>query len=85
METHCPRIGSADAAETKGGCRVSNFGQFDRERYPSRVLHQLLGSSPALAAVREELARLFARLKASPKRLPPVNPDLRLVQDLLAG
>ena len=36
------------------------------------MLDQLLGSSPVLAAVREELARLFARLAASPKRLPPV-------------
>ncbi len=36
------------------------------------MLHQLLGASPALAAVREELARLLARPTASPKRLPPV-------------
>ena len=36
------------------------------------MLHQLLGASPALAAVREELARLLARPAASPKRLPPV-------------
>ena len=36
------------------------------------MLDQLLGASPLLAAVREELARLFARLSASPKRLPPV-------------
>lgn len=41
-------------------------------RYDSHVLDQLLGASPVLAAVREELARLFARLAASPKRLPPV-------------
>src|SRR4030095_6579454 len=38
----------------------------------NEVLHQLLGASPVLAAVREELARLFARLAASAKRLPPV-------------
>ena len=36
------------------------------------MLQQLLGASPAVAAVSEELARLLARLTASPKRLPPV-------------
>ena len=36
------------------------------------MLHQLLGTSPALAAVREELARLVALPAASSKRLPPV-------------
>src|SRR5215470_278234 len=35
-------------------------------------LQQLLGASPALAAVREELARLLARPAAAQKRLPPV-------------
>ena len=35
-------------------------------------MHQLLGASPALAAVREELGHLLARPAASPKRLPPV-------------
>src|SRR5262245_13334492 len=35
-------------------------------------MHQLLGASPALAAVREELTRLVARPTASPKRLPPI-------------
>src|SRR5690349_9375223 len=34
-------------------------------------LHQLLGASPALAAVRDELARLLAR-PAAQKRLPPI-------------
>jgi transcriptional regulator with PAS, ATPase and Fis domain len=36
------------------------------------VLHQLLGTSPALTAVRDELEHLLARPLASPKRLPPV-------------
>jgi DNA-binding NtrC family response regulator len=36
------------------------------------VLNQLLGASPALSAVREELARLLARPTTSSKRLPPV-------------
>jgi transcriptional regulator with PAS, ATPase and Fis domain/tetratricopeptide (TPR) repeat protein len=36
------------------------------------VLHQIVGASRTLAAVREELARLLARLAASPARLPPV-------------
>jgi transcriptional regulator with AAA-type ATPase domain/tetratricopeptide (TPR) repeat protein len=36
------------------------------------VLDQLLGASPALAAVREELARVLARPAAPLKRLPPV-------------
>jgi transcriptional regulator with AAA-type ATPase domain len=36
------------------------------------VLDQLLGTSPALAAVREELARVLARPAAPSKRLPPV-------------
>jgi transcriptional regulator with AAA-type ATPase domain/tetratricopeptide (TPR) repeat protein len=36
------------------------------------VLQQLLGESPALAAVRDELARLLARPAAQLKRLPPV-------------
>src|SRR5499426_683663 len=35
-------------------------------------LQQLLGASPALAAVRDELARLIARPAAAQKRLPPV-------------
>ena len=35
-------------------------------------LQQLLGASPALAAVRDELARLLARPAAAQKRLPPV-------------
>jgi transcriptional regulator with AAA-type ATPase domain/tetratricopeptide (TPR) repeat protein len=35
-------------------------------------VHQLLGASPALAAVRDELARLLARPAVSLKRLPPV-------------
>jgi transcriptional regulator with AAA-type ATPase domain/tetratricopeptide (TPR) repeat protein len=33
-------------------------------------MHQLLGASPALAAVRDELTRLLAR--SAPRRLPPV-------------
>ena len=36
------------------------------------MLQQLLGSSPALAAVRDELTRLLARPVAPLKRLPPV-------------
>ena len=36
------------------------------------MLHQLLGASPALAAVRDELARLLARPAVPLKRLPPV-------------
>jgi transcriptional regulator with AAA-type ATPase domain/tetratricopeptide (TPR) repeat protein len=36
------------------------------------VLHQLLGASPALASVRDELARLLARPTVPLKRLPPV-------------
>jgi len=36
------------------------------------VLHQLLGSSNAIAAVRVELTRLLARPAVTPKRLPPV-------------
>jgi transcriptional regulator with AAA-type ATPase domain/tetratricopeptide (TPR) repeat protein len=36
------------------------------------VLHQLLGASPALATVRDELARLLARPSTPLKRLPPV-------------
>jgi two-component system, NtrC family, response regulator AtoC len=36
------------------------------------VLNDLLGTSPAFAAVRDELARLLARPAASPRRLPPV-------------
>jgi two-component system response regulator PilR (NtrC family) len=36
------------------------------------VLQQLLGESPALAAVRDELARLLARPAVQLKRLPPV-------------
>jgi transcriptional regulator with AAA-type ATPase domain/tetratricopeptide (TPR) repeat protein len=36
------------------------------------VLQQLLGTSPAIETVREELARLVARRTAVPKRLPPV-------------
>ena len=35
-------------------------------------LQQLLGASPALAAVRDELARLIARPAAAQKRLPSV-------------
>src|SRR5262245_34890290 len=35
-------------------------------------LQQLLGASPALAAVREELTRLLARPASAQKRLPPV-------------
>jgi DNA-binding NtrC family response regulator/tetratricopeptide (TPR) repeat protein len=40
-------------------------------RYDRHVLQQLLGASPALAAVRDELARLLARQAAPFKRLPP--------------
>ena len=36
------------------------------------MLHQLLGTSPALTAVRDELAHLLARPLASPRRVPPV-------------
>ena len=36
------------------------------------MLHQLLGTSPALAAVRDELARLLERPAGPLKRLPPV-------------
>ncbi len=36
------------------------------------MLQELLGTSPALASVREELARLLALPAASAKRLPPV-------------
>ncbi len=36
------------------------------------MLQQLLGVSPALAAVRDELARLLARPAVPLKRLPPV-------------
>ena len=36
------------------------------------ALPQLIGTSPALAAVRDELSRLFSRPTATPKRLPPV-------------
>ena len=36
------------------------------------MLHQLLGTSPALSAVREELTRLLARPATPLKRLPPV-------------
>ena len=35
-------------------------------------MHQLLGASPALAAVRDELTRLLARQAVPLKRLPPV-------------
>src|SRR5262245_39449496 len=35
-------------------------------------MEQLLGTSPALAAVRDELARLLARPAVASKRLPPV-------------
>ena len=36
------------------------------------MLHELLGTSPALAAVRDELTRLIARPTAPSRRLPPV-------------
>ena len=36
------------------------------------MLQQLLGASPALAAVRDELSRLLARPAGPLKRLPPV-------------
>ena len=36
------------------------------------MLQELLGTSPALAAVREEVTRLIALSAASAKRLPPV-------------
>ena len=35
-------------------------------------MHHLLGASPALAAVRDELARLLAHPMTSSRRLPPV-------------
>ena len=36
------------------------------------ALPHLIGTSPALAALRDELSRLFSRPTATPKRLPPV-------------
>jgi transcriptional regulator with AAA-type ATPase domain/tetratricopeptide (TPR) repeat protein len=36
------------------------------------ALPQLIGTSPALAAIRDELSRLFSRPTTTPKRLPPV-------------
>ena len=68
----CRILGSSTAGPRRARSLAVDRRSLTVDTRIGHVLNDLLGTSPAFAAVRDELARLLARPAASPKRLPPV-------------